>query len=140
MINGWPRRGPEGVTDMSQAEENIERCKKAYAAFAAGDVETAAADLADDVEWVVPGNSTLSGTYRGKSEVVGFWMRLAEKGFTTTPQHFFGDEDRVAVLTDVTAAGESAESVDILTFRDGKVVHFKDIGDTAMQERIWGSK
>ncbi len=70
--------------------------QKAYAAFAAGDVETASADLADDIEWVVPGNSALSGTYRGKGEVVDFWMRLAEKGFITTPQHFFGDEDRVA--------------------------------------------
>jgi len=125
---------------MSQAEENIERCKKAYAAFGAGDVEAASADLADDIEWVVPGNSTLSGTYRGKDEVIGFWMKLAEKGFTTTPDAFFGDEERVVVLTHVTAAGESSDSADILTFRDGKVVHFKDIGDTAMQERIWGSQ
>ena len=125
---------------MSQAEDNIERCKKAYAAFGAGDVEAASADLDDSIEWEVPGNSAVSGTYRGKDEVIGFWMKLAEKGFTTTPEHFFGDDEHVVVLTRVTAAGESADSADVLTFRDGKVVNFKDIGDTAMQERIWGSK
>jgi len=125
---------------MSLAEDNIEKCKKAYAAFAVGDVEAASADLDDKIEWVVPGNSALSGTYRGKDEVIGFWMKLAEKGFTTSPVHYFGDDERVVVLTNVTAAGESTESVDVLTFRDGKVVEFKDIGDTAMQERIWGSR
>ncbi len=121
-------------------EENIERTKKAYAAFAASDVEAASADMADDVEWVVPGNSTLSGTYRGKDEVVGLWMKLAEKGFTSTPQHFFGDDERVVVLTNVTAGGESSDAADVITFRDGKVVKFQSAGDTAMQERVWGSK
>ena len=125
---------------MSQAEENIERCKKAYAAFAAGDVEAASADLDDSIEWVVSGNSAISGTYRGKDEVVGFWMKLAEKAFTTTPEHFLGDDERTVVLSHVTAGGESADSVDVLTFRDGKVVRFQDYGDTAMQERVWGSK
>ena len=44
------------------------------------------------------------------------------------------------MLSHVTAGGESADSVDVLTFRDGKVVRFQDYGDTAMQERVWGSK
>ncbi len=125
---------------MTQAEENIERAKAGYAAFAAADVDAAAADLADDIEWVVPGNSTVSGTYRGKEEVIGFWMKLAEKGFTTTPEHFFGDDERVVVLCSVTAGGETSDSADVLTFRDGKVVKFQSAGDTALQERVWGSK
>ena len=103
-------------------------------------MEAAAADLDDNIEWVVPGNSTLSGTYRGKDEVIGFWMKLAEKGFTTTPEHFFGDDERVVVLCSVTAGGETSDSADVLTFRDGKVVKFQSAGDTALQERVWGSK
>jgi ketosteroid isomerase-like protein len=123
------------------AQENIEQTKAAYAAFAAADIEAASADLADDCEWIVPGNSKISGTYRGKDEVVGFWISLAEKGFTTTPERFLGDEDIVVVLTNVTVDGRSADGADVLTFNaDGKVVRFQSAGDTAMQEEVWGRK
>jgi ketosteroid isomerase-like protein len=122
------------------AEENIEQTKAAYAAFGNADIDAASANLDDSIEWVVPGNSTLSGTYRGKDEVIGFWIKLAEKGFTTTPERFLGDDDVVVVLTNVSADGESSDQADVLTFRDGKVVKFQSAGDTALQERIWGSK
>jgi ketosteroid isomerase-like protein len=121
-------------------EENIERTKKAYAAFGEADIDTASANLADDIEWIVPGNSTISGTYNGKDEVIGFWIKLAEKGFTTRPEHFLGDDDLVVVLTNISVDGESSDQADVLKFRDGKVIHFQSAGDTAMQERIWGTK
>jgi ketosteroid isomerase-like protein len=122
------------------AQENIEQTKAAYAAFGAADIDAASANLADDIEWIVPGNSTISGTYRGKDDVVGFWIKLAEKGFTTAPERFLGDDDVVVVLTRITADGQSADQADVLTFRDGKVVKFQTAGDTAMQEQIWGRK
>jgi uncharacterized protein len=122
-------------------EQNLERTRAAYQAFANSDVEAAAADLADDIEWVVPGVSTLSGTYRGKDEVMGLWMQLATKSFTTSPQYFFSDDTHVVVLTNTTADGQSSDGVDVLTFGDdGKVVRFQSAVDTALQERIWGSK
>ena len=40
-----------------------------YAAFGAMDAEGAMRDISDDVEWVVSGNSSLTGTYHGKDEV-----------------------------------------------------------------------
>jgi ketosteroid isomerase-like protein len=121
-------------------EANLASAKKAYEAFAAGDVEAASANLADDIEWIVPGNSKVSGTYHGKDEVIAFWMTLGGKGFSTSPEHFLADDDRVVVLTSVTADGHTADSVDVMTFRDGKVVKFQIAGDTALQEHIWGSK
>jgi ketosteroid isomerase-like protein len=121
-------------------EQNLETTKKAYAAFSAGDAESAMAPMADDVEWVVPGSSAVSGTYRGKQEVGEFWGRLAEKGFSTSPQYWFSDDERVVVLTQVTIDGQQADAADVLTFRDGKLVKFQSAGDTAMQERIFGSK
>jgi ketosteroid isomerase-like protein len=122
-------------------QENIEQTKAAYAAFAAADIEAASANLDDQIEWIVPGNSKISGTYNGKDEVVGFWISLAEKAFTTTPEHFLGDGDLVVVLTRITADGRSADQADVLTFnQDGKVVKFQTAGDTAMQEQIWGRK
>src|SRR3954469_19620344 len=110
------------------AEENIENTKRAYAASANADVDAASENIADSIEWIVPGNSTVSGTYRGKDEVIGFWMKLAEKGFTTTPERFLADEDVVVVLTSISAEGHTADQADVLTFRDGKVVKFQSAG------------
>ena len=122
------------------ASQNIEIAKKGYAAFAAGDLETAMSDLDDDVEWVVLGNSTVSGTYRGKAEVTELFAKVAEQSFTTTPSRFLADDDVVVVLTQVTAGGESAPQVDVVTFRDGKIVKAQGFGDTAMAERVFGTK
>ena len=97
--------------------------KKAYDAFAAGDLETVLSTFDDNVEFVVPGNSTISGTYRGKAEVTNFFAKLAEKSFTTTPSRFLADEDVVVVLGQVTAGGESAPEADVATYRDGKNIN-----------------
>jgi ketosteroid isomerase-like protein len=121
-------------------EQNLESAKRAYAAFSAGDAEAAMANMADDVEWITPGNSAISGTLRGKQQVGGLWAKLAEKGFTTSPQYWFSDDERVVVLTQTTAGGEQTDQVDVLTFRDGEVVKFQTAGDTALLERLFGSK
>src|SRR3954449_6300981 len=117
-------------------DQNIETLNKGYAAFSAGDAEGAMRDLADDVEWVSPGKSALSGTYRGKAEVGEFFMKLAEKGFTTTPNRFIADGDDVIVLSEVRVGDETAHSADLYTLRDGKVVRAETFSDTAMMERI----
>ena len=121
-------------------EQNVESAKRAYAAFSSGDAAGAMENMADDIEWIVPGNSVLSGTKRGKQEVGEFWGALASKGFSTRPQYWFSDEERVVVLTQVTVEGHQADQVDVLTFRDGKVVKFQGAGDTALMARIFGSK
>jgi uncharacterized protein len=121
-------------------EQNIQTAKQAYAAFSAGDAETAMARIADDVEWITPGNSAISGTVHGKPDVGALWAKFAEKGFTTSPQYWFSDEDRVVVLTQITLGGEQADSADVLTYRDDKLVKFQTAGDTALLERVFGSK
>jgi len=121
-------------------EQNVESAKRAYAAFSAGDAGGAMENMADDIEWITPGNSAISGAVRGKQEVGALWAKFAEKGFTTSPQYWFSDDERVVVLTQVALAGERADSADVLTFRDGKVVKFQTAGDTAMLERVFGSK
>jgi uncharacterized protein len=121
-------------------EQNVETARQAYAAFSAGDAEGAMARMADDVEWITPGNSAISGALHGKQEVGDLWAKLAEKGFTTSPQYWYSDEDRVVVLTRITVAGEHADQADVLTYRDGKLVKFQNAGDTALYERVFGSK
>ncbi len=122
------------------AEENLQIVKRGYAAFSAGDAAAAMENFADDIEWIVPGNSKVSGTYRGKAEVGGFFMKLGEKSFRTEPEHFLADDGRVVVLTRTTTDGQSSDQADVLTFRDGKIVKFQSAGDTALEERIWGTK
>jgi uncharacterized protein len=116
---------------MSKESKNVETSKKGYTAFAAGDLETVLSILDDDTEWVVPGNSTISGTYRGK---------LAEKSFTTAPSRFVAHDDVVVVLSQVTAGGESAPQADAYTFRHGKIVKAQSFADTATFERVYGTK
>ncbi len=123
---------------VSVASQNVEMTKKAYEAFAAGDLETVLSTFDDNVEFVVPGNSTISGTYRGKAEVTNFFAKLAEKSFTNTPSRFLADEDVVVVLGQVTAGGESAPEADVSTYRDGKNVKLQAFSDTAMFERVYG--
>jgi uncharacterized protein len=120
--------------------QNTETAKKGYAAFAAGDLETVLSLLDDSVEWIVPGNSTISGTLRSKAEFTEWLPKLAEKSLTTTPSRYVADGDDVIVFTQVTAGGESAPQIDVLTFRGGKIVKAQSFGDTALQERVFGTK
>jgi ketosteroid isomerase-like protein len=50
-----------------------------------------------------------------------------------------GVDERVVVLTHVTAGGEGWDSADVMTFRDGKVVKIQTAGDTAKYEKVFGS-
>jgi hypothetical protein len=65
---------------------------------------------------------------------------VAQHGFQTRPQYWFSDDERVVVLVQQEIEGETFDAVDVLTFRDGKVVKFQTAGDTAATERIFGSK
>jgi ketosteroid isomerase-like protein len=120
--------------------QNIETTKKGYAAYAAGDLETVLSIFDDDIEFAVPGNSTVSGTYRGKAEVTEFFAKLAEQSFTIAPSRFLADDEVVVVLCQVTAGGESAPQSDVFTLRGGKIVKVQSFGDTAMYERVYGTK
>lgn len=124
------------------AQENLSAAKRGYAAFAAGDAAAAMVDMVDDIEWVTPGNSAVSGTVRGKQALGEHWAKIAQKGFTTSPQYWFADGDRVVVLVQHTYAGdEDSDAADVLTFNaDGKLVKFQSADDTALLERVFGSK
>lgn len=121
------------------AEQNLALVKAAYEAFGAGDAAGAMENMADDVEWIVPGNSSVSGTYRGKAELGGFWMKLANKSFTTVPEYFLADDERVVALTHTTTDGQPSDAADVSTIRNGKLVKFQTAMDTALLERVFGT-
>jgi ketosteroid isomerase-like protein len=123
-----------------QTERNIEAIRKGYAAFAAGDVDTLMNLFDDDIEWVQPGASAISGTYHGKGEFAELLGRLAEKNTSVTVKRLLADGDMVVALTEVTSAGQTSEDADVFTLRDGKTVRAQIFGDTAMLERVYGAK
>jgi uncharacterized protein len=123
-----------------QTERNIEVVKKGYEAFSAGDIETLMDLFDDNIEWVEPGESAISGTYRGKGELGDLIGRLAEKSATVKLNRLLGDGDTVVALTDVAAGGETGQDADVFTVRDGKIVRAQVYSDTAMMERIFGRK
>ena len=76
-----------------------------YAAFSAMDAEAAMKDISGSIEWVVSGDSSLTGTYNGKDAVGGLWMKLLEKGFRTTPTEFIAEGDKVIAICETSIDG-----------------------------------
>jgi ketosteroid isomerase-like protein len=121
-------------------QDNIEVIKRGYEAFSNGDVQGVMDSFADDIEWVQPGESAISGTYHGKTEVMEYLGRLAEKSVTVKVNHLLADGDLVVALTSVTMGDLSGDDADVFTVRDGKTVRVQIHGDTAMMERVYGKK
>ncbi len=121
-------------------QDNIELVKKGYEAFSAGDVEGVMNVFDDNIEWIQPGESAISGTYHGKGELGEFLMRLAEKSPTVKVTHLIADGDVVVAFTDIAVGGEQAKDADVYTVRDGKTVRAQVFTDTAMMERVYGKK
>jgi len=109
-----------------------------YEAFGAMDPDAAMKDISDTIEWHVGGDNAMTGIYRGKDAVGGFWMKLVEKGFRTTPTRFIAEDDTVVVLCDVEIAGESSRSLDLLSYDpDGKLVRFETFGGEGLLDRTF---
>jgi uncharacterized protein len=121
-------------------QDNIDVIKRGYEAFSSGDVETMMSLLDDDIEWVQPGQSAVSGTFHGKAEVLELIGRLGEKDLTVKLNRLIADGDTVVALTDVTVGDESGQDADVFTVRDGKTVRVEMHGDTALLERVYGKK
>ena len=127
---------------MSEAE-NTQVVKNAYAAFQRGDIPGVLAVLDDSVEWqpvigtegVVP----QAGVRHGKSGVGEFFQILGGSTEFTSfePQEFIAGGDQVAVVgrykATVKPTGKTVDSgwVMIFTFRNGKVVRFREYTDSA---------
>jgi uncharacterized protein len=67
---------------------NVALVRQRYDAFKSGDTARMDELLSDDVVWHVGGKSKLSGTYRGKTEVMNLFAKQAQ---------IFGESPRVDV-------------------------------------------
>jgi ketosteroid isomerase-like protein len=119
-----------------EATVNKQAAIDGYAAFAAMDADAAMKDISDSVEWVVSGDSSLTGTYNGKEEVGGLWTKLLEKGFRTTPREFIAEGDKVVAICDINLGQEQAASANVLTYDgDGRLIRFEAYGGEELLNR-----
>ncbi len=57
---------------------NAERARRGFEAFRAGDLGALLDLFAPDASWHVPGANAMTGSYRGRDEIVAFLRRTAE--------------------------------------------------------------
>jgi ketosteroid isomerase-like protein len=121
-------------------QENKQLIARGYEAFAAGDIETVMNLFDDDIEWIQPGESAISGTFHGKAEVMEHFGKMAEQQMTVRLDRLVAEGDTVVALTEVTAGGQTGRDADVFTIRNGKTVRMEVHGDTALTERVYGKK
>ncbi len=124
------------------AEENTRLAQTGYEAFGRGDMATIAGLMADDIEWVIPGDpaaNPTAGTFVGKEAALGWFGSLAaalefEK---FEPREFIAQDDKVVSLVYAEALARETgrrfvnHEAHVWTFRDGKVARFQNYLDTA---------
>jgi ketosteroid isomerase-like protein len=120
---------------------NKDRLRHVYTEVSAGNAEPLLAALADNVEWTIIGSTRLSGTYRGKQEVVeGLLKPLAARlvgPIRFTFDRFIADGDDVVMLATAEATAVTGRPYHntyciVATFEDGKIRRMTDYVDTEL--------
>ena len=119
-------------------QENVQTVKDFFAAIGRGDREGLLALVAEDIEWIIPGEDwPLAGTHRGHAGLTGLLRKVSETVETSTePREFVAQGDRVLVVGFATgrikATNRTFEDhwVFAITVRDGKVTNIREYIDT----------
>jgi uncharacterized protein len=105
---GAPQMSQDLLMDRAVAQEILDQLHAAQnAMYAGGDIALVRALLTEDIEWHVPGENAIAGTYQGIDEVVDYFRRRRALAANTLRLHpgelLVGDREHLAVLTDGTA-------------------------------------
>jgi uncharacterized protein len=127
-------------------EKNVQTVKDFFAAIGRGDREGLLALVAEDVEWIIPGEDwPLAGTRRGYAGLADL-LETASKTMETftEPREYVAQGDRVLVIGfargKVKATNSTFEDhfVFAITVHDGKLTKIREYIDT--QALAWASK
>ncbi len=124
------------------AEENTRLIQSVYEAFGRGDLPALAEVMADDIEWVNPGNpddNPNAGTFKGKEAVLGWFGGLASTREYTTfePREFIAQNDKVVSLVYAeatvrdTGRAFASQEAHVWTLREQKLARLQIYLDTA---------
>ena len=119
---------------------------QAYAAFGSGDMQVLDRLIADDVQWHISGDSAISGTYKGKQEVFGFFGKLAEISqgtFSLDVHDIVASDDHTVVLTRATGERDGLQhdtmDVHVIHLSDDQITSFWSFNwDQAESREFWG--
>ena len=129
------------------AHRNAELARKGYAAFNDQDVETVTKLINNDAVWHVGGKSQITGDYKGKSEILEFFMRfgqLTEGTYKADIHDVLANEEHTIVLGTETATRNGkqhkARFVDVIhPDSDGNVKEFwRFFEDQAKVDAFYG--
>ena len=92
-------------------EENVQTVKDFFAAMGGDDREALLALVAEDIEWIIPGEDwPLAGTHRGHAGLADLLQTASKSMETSTePREFVAQGDRVLVVGFATGKDQSHE-------------------------------
>jgi ketosteroid isomerase-like protein len=121
---------------------NKQLLRHVYAEISKGNVQPLLDSLADDVEWTIIGSTALSGTSRGKQEVIDKLLkpiraRLADGPIVFQPERFIAEGEYVVMQAEGRATALSGKPYNntyciVCRIVDGKVKEMVDYIDTEL--------
>ena len=121
---------------------NKQLLRHVYAEISKGNVQPLLDSLADDVEWTIIGSTALSGTSRGKQEVIDKLLkpiraRLADGPTVFQPERFIAEGEYVVMQAHGRATALSGKPYNntyciVCRIVDGKVKEMIDYVDTEL--------
>jgi hypothetical protein len=120
-------------------QENVQIVTDFFAAMGRGDKQGLLALVANDMEWIIPGEDwPLAGTHRGHAGLADVLQKASEKVETSYPEppEFVAQGDRVLVVGfargRIKATNRTFEDhwVFAITVRNGKLTNIREYVDT----------
>ena len=120
-------------------EKNIQTVKDFFAAIGRGDREALLALVAEDIEWIIPGEDwPLAGTHCGHAGLAEVLQKASDEVETTYPEppEFVAQGDRVVVIGVATGKIKATNRaftddwVFAITVQNGKVTKIREYVDT----------
>ncbi|HTG07901.1 MAG TPA: nuclear transport factor 2 family protein [Bradyrhizobium sp.] len=119
-------------------EKNVQTVKDFFAAIGRGDRENLLALVAEDIEWIIPGEDwPLAGTRRGHAGLADLLETASKTMETSTePREYVAQGDRVLVVGVATGKIKATNKpfkddwVFAITVRNGKVTKIREYIDT----------
>jgi uncharacterized protein len=132
-------RSEQNGEDAMSTEKNVQTVKNFFAAIGRGDKEGLLALVAEDVEWIIPGEGwPLAGRHRGHAELAAVLQKASEEVEMTYPKppEYLAQGDRVLVIGSATGKIKATNKpfkddwVFAITVRSGKVANIREYIDT----------